>query len=200
MRKRDRRMRGKVVFFQMPKTASQAVTKALAGECEVLTHSPDAATVASVRREFPDAFLFCFLRNPFDRVLSAYSYLARGHRDEVLRKARAMYVEPYRDFREFVLRGIGGGRALRQTHFKPQSSWIEEDGRPLVDWMGRYERLQEDFDAICGRMGWPGKSLKAVNGSVHGRWQDCYDAEMAAVVARRYGRDFELGGYGKVVE
>lgn len=188
-------------FFQMPKTASASVHDIIAGRCFEIGHGPgDPMTVQRFRMENPNAFIFTFVRNPFDRLVSAYSYLLKDHTHPILIQNRKDYIEPYRDFREFVLKGVESQHVLQQTHFKSQASriccWA---GSLLTNWVGHYERLQADVNEICSRFGWEAKDLPILNKSKHHDYREYYDADMASVVVKAYRRDFEIGGYATTI-
>lgn len=190
-------MNNEVAFVQVPKTGSVSIHRVVKDWCVEITHlKSESRTAAGFKREHPDGYIFAFVRNPFDRLVSAYFYfkMSWNHPDE--RKDVEKYINPYKDFREFVLVGIGEGKALEQTHCRPQVSWItDEQGNVVVDFLGHYERLQVDFNAVCRRFGWPLNELEMINKSRHKPYGEYYDAEMERVVARAYARDFEVGEY-----
>ena len=192
-----------IAFFKMPKVASSSIGTALEGRCQVIGHSPEeyrVRTLSSFRRDNPDAFVFTFVRNPFDRLLSAYAYLSR-HQWSYYMEAQRRCIEPYRDLEDFVLRGVGSGEVLWQEHMRPQYSWVVgDDGRLLVDWIGRYESLQADFDRISDMWKWPRMELGVSNSSEHGKYRVYYNAPMVEVVLRVFEVDFVLGGYEKRLE
>lgn len=192
-------MNNDVAFFKMPKTGGSSVDLALDNRCVILPHGPDDKTdvVRKYRESHRHAFVFCFLRNPFDRLLSAYSYHVGDSRYKhaVDFEDRKKYIEPYRDFRDFVVHGVGSGLVVEQRHVKPQHSWITDDGKLLVDWMGHTEALQEDFDEVCRLIGIDTRRLGVENQSNHQDYRCVYDEEMADIVARTFAMDFELGGY-----
>lgn len=193
----------KIAYFRMPKVASSCITKEVISRCVILHHGPEEEKRESVRvfrKENPDAFIFTFLRNPFDRLISAYSYFVSSnlvHAKDI--EDRKEYVEPYVDFRDFVIRGVGDGLVMDQKHIRPQHLWICDDGRLLTNWLGRYEFLQDDYDAVCGILGWDSCKLCVVNNSLHMSYHAYYDDEMIKIVSRVYEIDFEMGRYKKTI-
>jgi len=65
---------------------------------------------------------------------------------------------------------------------------------PHFDFIGRYERLHQDFQTVCDRIGIEG-SLPHVNGSRHEHYTEYYDDKSRAFVAERCLRDIERFGY-----
>ena len=149
------------------------------------------------RELFAAYFTFGFVRNPWDRVVSIYRYWGFASRC---------------DFRTFLL-GPFRGRLFEQRHWfaRPQVEFLYgEDDRPLVEFVGRFERLQADFDHVRNRLGLPRIALPHVNRSRgaatprssrdgsyrnHYSYRDHYDRECVDCVARLYRRDVELLGY-----
>lgn len=194
----EERMR-KAACFRMPKVASLSLAFALGDRCVMLDHADEKVHGEIVRRfreENPEAFIFAFVRNPFDRLVSAYSWLLQRSSSNRVAGEWKRYLEPYKSFEEFVIKGVGGGNVMEQMHFRTQSSWIaNEDGGLVVDWVGRYETMDRDLDELCGLMRWQAVRLEKNNGSARRDYGDYYTPETAAIVERVYAKDFKMGGY-----
>lgn len=152
----------------------------------------------------PDAF--CVVRNPFDRLVSAYRYLSRGGNRESDKRDRDRHIAPYKDFQTFVLEGLGGARQqeiLRQVHLRPQIEWVRSGKGVAVGHVLRYERLQDDFDHLFRSWGLGSGVLPEVNrGSrEHFDYRDAYQPkgspclDMIKIVTTAYKEDFEFFGY-----
>lgn len=111
------------------------------------------------RPQFDDYFKFGFVRNPWDRLVSEYRY--RGYPVKV-------------DFKTYLRKYLPApGWTDLHRHVVPQYDFLhDESGRLLVDFVGRYERLQEDFDRVCERLGIPASPLPRINRSMEARWPD----------------------------
>jgi hypothetical protein len=108
------------------------------------------------QQEFDRYFKFSFVRNPWDRLVSEYKY--RGH--------------PVRmDFKTYLFRHLPKpGFTDTYCHIVPQSEFLfDELGTLLVDFVGRYESLQTDFETVCARLGIPPSPLPHANRSLEGR-------------------------------
>jgi hypothetical protein len=64
-----------------------------------------------------------------------------------------------------------------------------------MDLVGRVERIQEDYDAVCARIGIPSRALDKVNSSKRGDYRQYYDQALIDGVTELYRRDLELFGY-----
>ncbi|HLF31252.1 MAG TPA: sulfotransferase family 2 domain-containing protein [Xanthomonadales bacterium] len=155
------------------------------------------------REEFATLFKFSFVRNPFDRIVSEYRYRNYFH---------------HRSFRHFVLHELPRpGWDDRYRHIMPQFDMLHDsDGRLLVDFVGKFETLQTDFDRVCARLGISSSPLPHRNPSDKTsrkmkRWlrnfvyrngesgkrdyTEYFDQETLAAVSRLYRRDLQVFGY-----
>ncbi|UEX76752.1 sulfotransferase family 2 domain-containing protein [Spiribacter halobius] len=100
---------------------------------------------------FADYFSFSFVRNPWDRTVSFYKYIGEPARCE---------------FKRFALEVLP--RDLWQGMYwfvRPQTEYLYDNGRLMVDFVGRFERLESDFREICRRLELPCARLPFVNRS-----------------------------------
>jgi len=83
------------------------------------------------------------------------------------------------------------------THFRSQHTFVtDEEGRLAVDFVGRYERLGEDWRRIGQRIGLPEIELPRLQAvRVRRPCSAFYTAETRRIVADRYARDAQMFGY-----
>jgi len=152
--------------------------------------------------EFERYFKFAFVRNPWDRLVSEYRFRG-GRRIGSFRQFvqdAALPLDPHLD-------------AFR--HLAPQVRYLyDRTGRLCVDFVGRFERLQDDFARVCERLGIPDPSLPHANAArperARGRvmlrlrarsaarrdsYLRYYDPRLRDVVGERYAEDIEAFGY-----
>ena len=93
-------------------------------------------------------------------------------------------------------------RAIARERFRqrvlalPQYRLLaDENDTPALDYVGRYETLQESFDEICLRIGIAPPELGRRNESRHRGYEGYYDASLKEAVAEYYRKDFALFGY-----
>jgi hypothetical protein len=103
---------------------------------------------------FEAFFKFSFVRNPYARVLSLYHYLGYS---------RIISAEK---FIEKVL-----AKKVKEDHFFYQSQYdylYDDQGKRLVDYVGKLENISEDIEHVLAKTGLQGKKLPHVNKSEKG--------------------------------
>lgn len=113
---------------------------------------------------------FAFVRHPYDRLVSAWTYAARKG---TLAKG-AITAEGLRRF-----------FATDHLIVWPQVRWFDAP----MDYVGRFERLDEDWKHISDI------PLPHVNKGERGPWQQHLDSEMREMARRYYAEDFARFGY-----
>ena len=138
---------------------------------------------AAMDREIYDSFFkFSFVRNPWDWQVSLYHYILDhpencGHEE----------TKKMGGFRNFVF-------SREKLTFTQTSCLVDESGNLLVDFVGKFENLDQDFQSICHKVG-ISASLPHINKSKRTDYQDYYDAETRDLTARLYAEDIERFGY-----
>lgn len=181
------------IFFHIPKTAGISITEALFG-CRGAGHI-DVREARRIfgRLAFARYFKFTFVRNPYDRLVSAYTYLRDGAIAGRMSPFIRTYIEPYPEFRSFVRDGLRD--VLFDQHFRPQSSWVCDREGLRVDFVGRFERLSEDFATVAARLGIPA-SLGHRNRSRREReYRSYYEEDTRRLASDVYAEDLERFEY-----
>ena len=147
---------------------------------------------AAVLRELVPAevwersFKFAFVRNPWDLVVSTFFYI----------RANEAWFESHEP--DYARVACGGFQDF--VRFYPMiagdtlSMIADEAGEVIVDFVGRYERLEDDFAAVCRRLGISAE-LPHLNRSEHESYREYYDAATRSIVERHFARDIERFGY-----
>jgi chondroitin 4-sulfotransferase 11 len=145
-------------------------------------------------------FKFSFVRNPWDRLVSWWSMIDNGRKTTAQPPNRffGYVLDRASTFEEFLTRCTDevldpdGRKAI----FRNQIDYLlDDDGKVLVDYVGRFERLQQDFDVISRRLGRASVALPRHNASQHAAYRGYYTPALAALVAERYARDIAHFGY-----
>jgi hypothetical protein len=158
----------------------------------------DAA--AEVRRKVPPEvwdgyFKFSITRNPWDRVVSDFSWQARNRPE--LQPSRHWYHSlgvPFDEFkatRNFFHTFVAGD-------WKTNDRFYLLDGELCVDFVVRFERLADDLAEVCRRVGLPAVTLPHLKSGLRmggHSYRDYYDEDTKATVAKRHQQDIRLFGY-----
>lgn len=179
------------ILIHIPKTAGLSIDRALGIQkyryrtrlvpgqqySGIVTFGHEMLPYLWRRRLAPrDAFTFAFCRNPYDRAVSLWAYNNKRNGFDLT-------------FKEFCLNWGNWGWRLRY----PQAKWLD---RVSLDFLGRFENLQGDFDKLCDALGVERRPLPHVNPTEHLPWQEYYDEVTRGIVRSHWARDFERFGYG----
>lgn len=182
------------IFVHVPKTAGLSVCDGIL-DAPAVGHMPLHYYEKVLGRErYQRYFKFAFVRNPWDRVYSAYNYLKQGgisKDDQVWKQELARYS----DFNDFVFRWLDEDNLELSLHFMPQTRFLKNScGVMDLDFIGRFETLAEDYQIVVQQLG--GKPLQRKNSS-HRQvgYKDVYSKRSMDIVRRVYCRDIELLGY-----
>jgi hypothetical protein len=216
----------KFIFIKSHKTAGTSVEAALSEYCtdeDVVTplldyrfnrdengdwihkaHNPgsfhqhdDALTIRSKVPEqiWNDYFKFSITRNPWDRAVSFFSWEKR--RDPALVPRRRFYHYLGIPFDE-----IGKTRKLFAAYIK--GNWTNNDDfytiddQLCVDFVIRYEHLEEDYNKVCNTIGVPKKGLPHLKSGIRKKslhYSEYYNDETRQIVADQSQNDLRLFDY-----
>jgi len=141
-------------------------------------------------------FVFAFARDPWSRTVSLYHYLFK------VRGSQRQYphVQTFADFvKEITARPvdpIGAYNHRRLSQANPQTAWLFDDlARTTFDYLGRFERLEDDWRLVCQQIGLPETPLPKIGKSPGGDYRRYYTDDTAALVGRHFAADAALGDY-----
>lgn len=104
------------------------------------------------QQDFDRYYKFSFVRNPWSRLVSEYRY-----RNFLSHKS----------FKDFVMNKLPKPSwDDKFRHVMPQTEMLYSDeGQLLVDFVGKFETLQQDFDQVCEQLGFSESRLPHINSS-----------------------------------
>ena len=133
--------------------------------------------------EFNDFFIFAFVRNPWDRVVSWYNFSMYLSNKENVEKDRNVTAKKFSSFiHEF-------------ENIWANKQQIQSDFTKCCDFVGRYENLQNDFDIICDKIGISHQKLAHKNKTKNKHYTEYYDEETKSIVAEVFAKDIEYFNY-----
>ncbi len=139
------------------------------------------ATAMEIQKDYPGEFQsyfkFSFVRNPWAQMVSLHARLKEEH------------AHNRRHFERWL------GRYKKYVGTIPRHTLYDRSGTLLVDFVGRHEKLNEDFREVQRRASLPDLNLTHTNASLEINYQDMYTDAGRAIVARAFAEDIELYGY-----
>ncbi|MBI1425224.1 MAG: hypothetical protein GC149_17385 [Gammaproteobacteria bacterium] len=184
----------KSIFVHIPKAAGTSIALSIFGELPYHYKAIDYIVIFG-RETFNEYFKFAFVRNPWDRVYSAYSFLQKGGWDEKDKAWAEKNIARFKSFNDFALNWLTTENVHSYMHFIPQYEFIcDRHKRIIVDYLGYFETINEDFNEICRRITC-NSSLAHTNKSTELNYTKFYTEETKELVAQIYKTDIELFGY-----
>jgi len=190
-------LRNRVLFIHIPKNAGTAVDAMLQMERCPDYHAPACAYLAADPAFFRTAYKFCVVRNPWDRLVSAFHYMLASKLKPDIRW-RETHLGGIASFPAFAERLANSGfraAAFGNFIFRPQWHFIADwRGRIIIDNLIRFEALDAELPPIAARLGIE-LSNRRLNASTHAPYQSYYDERSKQIVTGLYQRDIKLLGY-----
>ena len=192
----------KCIFIHIPKTAGTSIESlGIFDDFQNLSNEKVGGhkTAIEVRNEysaeFNDYFKFCFVRNPWSRLLSAYIYLKNGGGNVKDKEIAENLLSKYSNFDEFCI-GLKNDNLITEIiHLKPQYEFIyDSEGNALVDYIGKLESIDNDFTIICNKISYT-SALRHERKTKHKHYSTYYTEKSKEIVASVYKKDIELFNY-----
>ena len=144
-------------------------------------------------KEFFDGlYKFAFVRNPWDLQVSSYHHLKRERPQLLVGR------ESFDAFTRWKLDQERPYQYHLDTSIALQTDYLVDlRGKLLTDFIGRYERLQDDWLTICARIGIAPPALPHKRQARDRKrdYRSYYDDDTAQLVADHFHRDIELLNY-----
>ena len=194
----------KVIFIHIPKCAGETIRKLL-GEKEQELYDDQRgierrhATAQQIRDfytngEFDRYFKFAIVRNPYERMVSAYHYL----------NLRVGVIGPFEDYisQRGVYQLTEDSGKIERTLIAPISLYdylYGSDGNILVDYIGRFESLRGELHHIFKELGLPTDRIGYTwkHRGHYDHYSQYYTNKIADEVYRQYEKDFDTFHYSK---
>ena len=186
----------KYIFIEIPKTGTTTICSVLEqhGAEQPYKHLDLKQYKERYTKEYNSYFKFSFVRNPWDRVVSLYSRKGDGIQKSMFRRGKqmghGMLFEQFVDWIE-----LSTDTCIKPTPKKNMVDFYMVDGTVDIDFVGRLENIQEDFNIICDKIGIPHQQLPHINKSKHKPYTQYYDDKTKQIIAEKFAKDIEYFGY-----
>ena len=132
---------------------------------------------------FESYFKFAFVRNPWDRLVSEYEFIRRrpdhGRHSKVIKM----------DFEKYIVYQSNRKDAHQVNML------ADKNGKVLMDFIGKFENLHEDWNRVTDKLGIENKTLSHRKKANIKDYDSYYTPETRALVGELWKRDIEAFGY-----
>lgn len=144
---------------------------------EILSGCPEINSI------WDKLFKFSFVRNPWDLCVSHYFYRRSRGWEETLDIA----------FKEWLINEEKREPIMWQASTQYDCLTVNE--KLSMNFIGRFENLQKDFNKICGHINIPYIELDNSNKTKHKHYSKYYDKETKEYVSKIFQKDIEQFNY-----
>lgn len=190
-------IRNKCLFIHIPKAAGTSVLQSLAGHRRFIARDHVSATefIRADFLTFNKLYKFTFSRHPVDRLFSVYRYIIAGGNRNSDKLLSTKISQECPSFDHFVCDFLDHQRLHMHLLFKPQVSFIcDERYNILVDYVGRFESIEKDFEVLEKRFNFP-LPLVHTNKSPSYDRNRKFSLETIQRIEELYKKDFEVLKY-----
>jgi chondroitin 4-sulfotransferase 11 len=163
-------------------------------------------------------YKFSFVRNPWDRMVSSYSMFNSFRRPswfdrmnfldfltlsfdcneikQIEKKLNWKSEFKSEEEKEYIRKQhICSIQNHSAAYLNPFSQLFDQNENQIVDFIGRFENLQDDFDAICDQIGISRQDVPHINKTNHKHYTEYYDDETRKIVEEKFAKDIEYFKY-----
>lgn len=149
-----------------------------------------------------DFYSFGFVRNPWARLVSWYSMIVeqpeRGKKNPFMQyvRERASSFEEFLDKCTDTVAEKRDGVRYEKSFVKNQLDYFSDDqGKIIVNFIGRFENLNTDFQRVIKAAGLPEFSLQHTNPTTKKDYRTFYTDRTRQLVVDRFSKDIQHFGY-----
>lgn len=186
----------KCIFIHIPKTGGVSLSHGFFGNLggghrRIVDYYPIFSP-----KEFKEYFKFAIVRNPWDRVVSAYFFLKGGGFHETERKWVEENISVFEDFEEFICRWVNEQNIYSYKHFIPQHHFVLHKGKLMIDKFYKLENISSAVKEINSRLNvnitLPHKNR---NLSRNPDYRQYYNKKTKKIIEDIYSKDIQIFNY-----
>ncbi|MFV3384137.1 sulfotransferase family 2 domain-containing protein [Pseudomonas sp. NY15364] len=181
----------KVIFIHIPKAAGKTISYSLLGAPNGTGHQK-LYVYERYKEKYRKYFKFTFIRNPWDRIVSAFFYMKGFDPQSNDRDFFDRYIGQETSFEEFINRLSNPNYKkliLSWEHFTPQTAYMKNrSGNIDLDFIGRVENINDDFAELSSILRIDAK-ITTRNAGVRTAYRDYYSGKMKEIVSSIYPED-----------
>ena len=195
----------KCIFIHIPKTGGNSITMAL-NKLPKKNNTPERSTPSigkhakarNVKRAlgndvWEEYFSFALVRNPWDLMVSSYHWwLQKAYKWEHTH-TDIKEIERMGSFDNFMHSKYGQEQI--NEYEGALFDWISENDEVIVDFVGRFENFQKDWNKICEHIGVVPTTIPHANKTQRKNYREYYTPETKQIVHERFKKVIDLYGY-----
>lgn len=192
----------KTIFVHIPKAAGSSITKALR-QLNKERNRKKSPKIAKHAKAFEikyllgedvweEYFKFAFVRNPWDLMVSSYKWwrqkaqILPGHK-KTSDKIRKM------SFEEFIKSKYGS--YMINERYGNFFDWLTDDNKIIVDYVGKVETINQDWQKICEINNFRKIKIPHVNKSQRDNYQKYYNRDTKKIIEKRFIKSIRKFNY-----
>lgn len=202
----------KLIFVHIQKTAGSSITQLIREQVPdtriyMSPHDPIRHAHANFGEKFYNYHIRAgFVRNPFDRLVSWYTMIST--QGKILNRWQKFIRPGYNRVWQYVLTHSNNFEEFLRncTEARNPSGWkpflynqvdylTDEKGELLVNFIGRFENIQEDSGKLLKTLGLEKTNIPHVNETTHQNYRKYYTPETRRLIESRFAKDLEYFSY-----
>ena len=179
----------KFLYLHLPKTGGTSINKFFNDRFNDNEFDFGHPYLSDYGNKISHYFKFTIVRNPYDRLVSAFFYMSKYSKfqsDINFRKHWKLKDDTFESFVIQKLPKIVDDPKIRPRHFKPQVDF----GTAGLNYVGSFNTIQKDIDYVCDELNIKRRNLPHANKSNHKEYQKYYTKELLDIVHNLYFEDF----------
>ena len=188
--------RYRCIFIHIPKTSGISISKSLFGDYGISHMTVKDAYALYTPLTFYRYFKFTIVRNPWDRLYSAFMFLKAGGMHKYDKRWAELNLMHCPDFETFVKDCLTLKIIQSKVHFMPQINFLlDRKDKIRVNYVGYYEELEKAFNFIKSKVN-PNAQLVKLNITKNKKhYKNAYTPRMVNIVRKHYRRDINIFNY-----
>ena len=190
------------LYIHIPKTAGVMISKqGIVNKKHWSNHSSSKGVDHSLARDIKNInkfFTFCFLRNPYDKMLSSYNFhknYATNNHNVSSNNNWPKQFKKYKTFKDFILDLKTSKNINKRQFVTTQHDYItNKNGKIIVDFVGDFYKIDTQFYEIQEINKYHKSTIKLtdkkINITPHSDFRDYYNDEVAEIVYNHWKKDF----------
>ena len=188
----------KFLFFGNPKTALKSMTHGVLCN-RIVMHNQKShkklyheEIAAYTINDIEKMFKFTFIRNPWDRTVSAFFFIKQIWQTREWRKE--FLIKNNETFEEFIINKLDVKGVQINEHFSHQHKSAAFNNTIFVDFIGTFENLINDWKYVATKID-VNPNLPHINSTDHTHYRNYYTQKTRQIIAKIYKKDIETFNY-----